>query len=68
MTIIKTLKNMNGEEVFFKGEAVMIDYPYIIRLGEKIKLSHKDWLKLYNEYWDNPSNEGYWIEKGMKLI
>ena len=64
--IIETLKELKGNELNFNCEIVGIEYPYIINAGIKKKLSFNQWKDLLNQFFDNPSNEGYWLIKELK--
>ena len=60
------LKELKGSELNFNCEIVGIEYPYIINGGIKKKLSFNQWKDLLNQFFDNPSNEGYWLIKELK--
>lgn len=62
----KNLMEMKGEEVYYNGDIVCIEYPFIFIDGEKQKLNSKEWLNLYNEYWKNSNNEGFWLMKEIE--
>lgn len=63
---IQTLKDMKGEEVFFKGSCVGIDYPFISINGKLKTLNSSEWVSLLNEYWNSSENEGYWLKQEIK--
>ncbi len=66
-TTIKTLEEMEGQEVYYSDWGVVgIEYPFVWKAGEKIKLTQKQWEELYNGYFHSSSNEGYWLLKEAK--
>ena len=63
---IQTLKEMKGQEVFYIDTTVGIEYPYIWKNGKKVKLSLAAWKRLYDSYFKDSMNEGYWLMKDIK--
>lgn len=62
----KTLKEMEGTEIYYKDSTIGIEYPFIWKDGVKKKYSDSEWKKIYNAYWKDNNNEGYWLMKDAK--
>jgi hypothetical protein len=62
---LEILKELKGTEMYLRDELILIDYPYIIKKGNKKMYSDKTWKEVYNSYWNNSNNEGYWLRKEM---
>lgn len=58
------LKNMDGHEMYFRDWGIIgLEYPYVWYHGEKIYFGQERWRQVYDEYWNNPDNEGYWLKQ-----
>ena len=62
----ETLQDMKGEEIVYNGEVIGLNFPSIICKGEERKPTLKEWVSIYNAYWDNPENEGYHLKQELK--
>lgn len=65
---IKTLKEMEGETMLsISNESnIMLEYPFVWKDGNKVRLNSQQWSEVYSEYWDSSSNEGFWLMKEAK--
>lgn len=61
--LVLSLKDMDGHEIAFEDGIIMLKYPFIWKDGEKSKPSEKKWKEIYDAYWKDSRNEGYWIMK-----
>ena len=45
----------------------MIQYPYVYDNGVKKLFADRTWVSIYNAYFNDDNNEGYWIKKEAGL-